>query len=344
VRELLAAITAATGEHSYALYARSRWDGLPEGPRMSWRIVGGREPVWNVRAARAANAECDVHLSTDSYLTGWLLRVPSVLMLHDLIAFDPARMPNRRDSVLQRATLPPALRRAAAIVCPSESTRRDLAQRFPRAAERAEVVALAASEGFSAEPAPGDEAAVRALGIREPYVLCVGTLEPRKNHSRLIEAFARLPPEVRGGRTLVIAGADGWDHQETLDLIGRHRDIVLRVGYVPDEALPPLYRRADVACYPSLYEGFGLPVLEAMACGAPVLTSATSSLPEVGGDAVCYADPEDARDIGEVLGELLARPEEREELSRRAVRRAAGFSWERTARETIAVLERAAGG
>jgi alpha-1,3-rhamnosyl/mannosyltransferase len=329
VRELLRALAALGSEHEFVLFARRRWEDL--GDAFSWCLLRGREPLWNLRAARAASAAaCDVHLTTDSYPTAWFLRVPSVVMLHDLIAFDRARVPNRRDSLIQRATLPLALRRAAAVVCPSAATARDLAERFPGAA--AEVVALAAADRFGpAGPArEGD------------YVLAVGTLEPRKNLPRLIEAYAGLPEAVRAGRPLLLAGAVGWDEEETLAAIAAHDGLVRRVGYVPDAELPALYRGADVVCYVSLYEGFGLPVLEAMSCGAAVVAADTSSLPEVGGDAVRYVDPTDVESIRAGLAALLADPGERAELGRRAAERARGFSWRKTAERTLEVLEQAA--
>jgi glycosyltransferase involved in cell wall biosynthesis len=328
VRELLRALAELDSGHEFLLFARRPWEDLGEG--FSWRLLRGREPLWNLRAARAASG-CDVYLTTDSYLTAWLLRVPSVLMLHDLIAFDRARAPNRRESLIQRATLPLALRRAAAVVCGSAATARDLAERFPGAGA-ARVVPLAAGERF-ANVGPAREG---------PYVLAVGTLEPRKNLPRLIEAYAGLPEHVRAGRPLLLAGAVGWDEGETLAAVAEHDGLVRRLGYVPEAELPALYRGADVVCYVSLYEGFGLPVLEAMGCGAAVLASDTSALPEVGGDAVRYADPTDVESIRSGLAGLLADPSARAELGRRGAERAREFSWERTARDTLAVLERAA--
>jgi glycosyltransferase involved in cell wall biosynthesis len=329
VRELLRALATLDSGHEFVLFARRRWEDL--GARFRWRLLGGREPLWNLRAARAASVErCDVYLTTDSYSTAWFLRVPSVLMLHDLIAFDPARVPNRRDSVIQRVTLPLALRRAAAAVCPSAATAHDLAKRFP--GRRADVVPLAAGARFDSNgPA-------RSGG----YVLAVGTLEPRKNLPRLIEAYAGLPEPVRAGRPLLLAGAVGWDEKETLAAVAAHDGLVRRLGYVPDAELPALYRGADLVCYVSLYEGFGLPVLEAMSCGAAVLTADTSALAEVGGDAVRYVDPLDVDSIRAGLAALLADPSGRAELGRRATERAREFSWRTTAERTLAVLERAA--
>jgi glycosyltransferase involved in cell wall biosynthesis len=175
-----------------------------------------------------------------------------------------------------------------------------------------------------------------------PYVLAVGTLEPRKNLPRLIEAFAGLPPKLRGRFDLRLAGARGWDMAKLEATLERHREFVRPLGFVADADLPALYREATLFCYPSLHEGFGLPVLEALQSGTPVVTSRTSSLPEVGGDAVRYVDQLDVSSIQQALAELLADDFMRRELARRGPVQAARFSWRRTAEETLEEIVSAA--
>jgi glycosyltransferase involved in cell wall biosynthesis len=170
-------------------------------------------------------------------------------------------------------------------------------------------------------------------------VLGVGTLEPRKNLPRLVEAFAQLPAEVRGDRLLALVGALGWDTAETVYSLRRHSALVRPLGYVEDDRLRELYRGADLFAYPSLYEGFGLPVLEAMASGTPVLTSRSSSLPEVAGEAAIYVEPQEADSIADGLRQALTDPARRARLSESGIDRARRFSWERTAAETLSVLE-----
>jgi alpha-1,3-rhamnosyl/mannosyltransferase len=180
-------------------------------------------------------------------------------------------------------------------------------------------------------------------GIERPYVLVTGTLEPRKNVPRAIEAFASLPPELRDAHELVLVGARGWSADETFASVAAHSGRVRTLGFVPDDDLRCLYRQATVFLYPSLYEGFGLPVLEAMLAGVPVLTSNVSSLPEVGGDAVAYADPLDVASIRDGLATLLGDRERRADLAARGRERAEEFSWESTAARTVAVLEQISG-
>jgi glycosyltransferase involved in cell wall biosynthesis len=175
------------------------------------------------------------------------------------------------------------------------------------------------------------------------FVLAAGTLEPRKNLPRLVEAYESLGEAVQRAHPLVVVGALGWETGPTLEALQALGGRCTMLGYVSDAALAELYRRCAVFCYPSLGEGFGLPVLEAMAAGAAVVTSNISSLPEVGGDAVQYVDPHAVDSIAAGLAILLTDEDRRAELGRRARARAAEFSWERFAETALKTLERAAG-
>ena len=173
-------------------------------------------------------------------------------------------------------------------------------------------------------------------------MLWVGTVEPRKNLPRLVEAYRALPQELQAAHPLAVVGKLGWDTGETTAALDSLGDRCLRLGYVSDAELAELYRRCGAFCYPSLGEGFGLPVLEAMAAGAPVVTSNLSSLPEVGGDAVEYADPFSVVSIAAALERVLRSPERRAELAAKGRARAGLFSWGRFAAITLATLERVA--
>ena len=167
-------------------------------------------------------------------------------------------------------------------------------------------------------------------------MLAAGTLEPRKNLVRLLQAWAGLREELRDAFELVLVGPVGWDAEEIVDAASAAR--IVLAGYVPDDELAALYAGCTLFCYPSLYEGFGLPVLEAMKAGAPVLTSNVSSLPEVAGDAAALVDPHSAAAIGAAVARLLEDPGERERLRLAGLRRATHFSWERTATQLRDVL------
>jgi glycosyltransferase involved in cell wall biosynthesis len=213
--------------------------------------------------------------------------------------------------------------------------------------QRIRVIHLAADPRFR----PQDRVAVRRrlaerFGLDGDFVLAVGTLEPRKNLVRLVRAWAALSEELRRRHPLVIAGPEGWKHQEfdelLTDLAVEDRPRLL--GYVGDDDLVALYNGTSLFVYPSLVEGFGLPPLEALSCGAPVLTSNATSLPEVVGEAARLVDPLAEDDLRRAMEELLSHPEATQPLRQRALEQASRFSWERTARETAELYREMATG
>ena len=278
---------------------------------------------------------------------GRFLSGPYVITVHDTIRwFDMAgrgdpliHPPNARDRLLLRLDYA-GISRAAAVIATSEATRRDLVEHVGVAPGRVHTVHEAIDHGLY-------RPRQRRL-FDEPYVLFVGTEHPRKNLGRVLEAFARVR---RPGLRLVKAGGPGkaeWDFraatERRLAELGLGADDVLFTGRVPDEDVVALYSGAVCLVFPSLYEGFGFPVLEAMACGCPVITSTTSSLPELAGDAALLVDPTDTGAIAAAMRRLIDDRGLRHELAERGRRRAARFEWERTARETLRVYDRVLAG
>jgi len=342
VRELVRALASRADTHRYLLYARRQWAEVELGERFSWRLIDAPDPLWHLLSARRANRECDVFLSSNSYLTPWFLRIPGVPVVFDMTTFEPSMRPNRRSAVIERATLGHAVRRSSAILAISHATAAALAERFPRAAALTTVAPLGVTTLDPAAPASANGV---SQGLpKAGFVLAVGTLEPRKNLPRLVDAYARLPRALQAEHPLVVVGAHGWETGETLAALRSLGERSLLLGSVSDAALGELYRRCALFCYPSLGEGFGLPVLEAMASGAAVITSNNSSLPEVGGDAVEYVDPLDVASITAALRTLLESPSRRAALGELARERARPSTWRRTAEITARALERAAGG
>ncbi len=324
VRELLRGLAALPDDVRYELWARERWDAHPAlDERFTWRLQGLPDPAWHL--ATAVRFGGDAFLSTNSYLTAWATRRPTTIVVYDLVAFVPGAAAQERAARIERATIKPALRRAAALACISDATRVDLEARFPAARGKSTTIPLAASP---TAPEPH--------GLPDGFVLAVGTLEPRKNLERLIAAWTSLPDALRSKHPLALVGPRGWEDDAILE--AAHHAGAKLLGRVSDSQLQALYASCGAFAYPSLYEGFGLPVLEAMAGGAPVLTSNVSSLPEVAGDAALLVDPLDTGAIAAGLQRLLTEPALAEDLRRRGAARAAGFSWERTARETLALL------
>jgi glycosyltransferase involved in cell wall biosynthesis len=341
VREVLRGLAGLDAPHRYLLLARRRWDDEALDERFTWALPQASDPRWLGGAARAAHGRCDVLLATNTYALTLLVGVPAVATVYDLVPFDP-EMRAPRGSLFERLTLPPTVRRAKALACISQATRDALVERFPAAAGKAIAIPLAADPAFGVA-APTDAEVARRHGLEKPYVICTGTLEPRKNLPRLIEAFAALPAALRDRFDLVLVGVRGWAEAETFGAVRAHAGLVRTLGYVEEDDLRALYRQAAASAFPSLGEGFGLPVLEAMTAGTPVLASDIPVLNEVGGDAPVYADPRSVPALTAGLERLLGDESGRGERAQRGREQAALFSWQRTACETLAVLERAAG-
>jgi glycosyltransferase involved in cell wall biosynthesis len=181
-------------------------------------------------------------------------------------------------------------------------------------------------------------------GISKDFVLFVGTLQPRKNIIRLIEAFSKLLKDKKYQESplqLVIVGKKGWQYDEILDSPKKFGidNKVKFLDFVPDEDLIMLYKNALCFAWPSLYEGFGLPILEAMKMGCPVITSNVSSMPEAGGDAALYVDPENVDDIAKKLSDVVSDPKLRQDMVEKGKKQVQKFSWEKTARQTLQILE-----
>lgn len=338
VRELLRALCARQDGHRYRCYAREAWD-QPLDSRFSWSLNTAPDPLWHVRAAIAANRECDVFLSSNSYLTVLMLRVPSVVTVHDLLALDPKTRPRRASALIERLTLAPAARRADKLWCVSAATKDALTERIPSSRGKVTVVPLGVSEDFLRASRLGRETVESLPG--PGFVLAVGTLEPRKNLPRLVAAYTSLPDRLQDQHPLVVVGARGWRVGETLGALQSLGQRCRIMGDVSDQELAELYRRCAVFCYPSLGEGFGLPVLEAMAAGAAVVTSGVTSLPEVGGSAVEYIDPASVDSIADGIRRLLDSPSRRAELGELAQERAKLFTWDACAESVLALLDAA---
>ena len=277
------------------------------------------------------------------HLLPWLAR-PSVMTVHDLIFERYPQHHTWTNRAFLRVAMPLFVRRADAIIAVSRHTKRDLIELYATPAHKVIVV----HEGIDEHFRPAREEEIRRVrqrhSITRPYLLMVGTLEPRKNHALALQALARLKGEG-WPHCLVAVGGRGWLFEavrrqvELLQLTG---DVIF-AGRVPDADLPALYSGADCFLMPSLYEGFGIPVLEAMACGAPVVCSRASSLPEVAGEAARFIEPMTAEGAAAAIRQVLSHANMADKMRRDGARQAGRFRWPRAAAETVQVYRAAAG-
>jgi glycosyltransferase involved in cell wall biosynthesis len=346
-------------------FMRGLFEGLaelpPDGAEYVPYYTGDRAPALGPFAPRRVIPHCSlvriplsfplvfrrdgIDVAHFQYIPPPLCPCPVVLTVPDIsYEFHPEYFP----SVLRmrmRVMVPSAVRRAAHITTVSQFSSQQIQQRYGVREERITVTSLAAGKAFR-PPAEGADprGAAEALGIRGAYILAVGNLQPRKNLARIVSAYAALR---RGGalaHRLVLVGPRSYGANEFLERVrqlGLESDITI-TGYVTDEQLVGLYQGADVFVYASLYEGFGLPIVEAMACGAPVIASNVASMPEVAGDAALLVDPRSESELSAALLRLGGSSAEQARLRAKGYARAAHFTWRRMAEATREAYRRCA--
>jgi len=348
--ELVRAMTEHDRHDGYALFARGPWFDEAVAGKRNWRIerVGAASRparlAWEQLQLSGALDRLGIDVLHSTHHTLPLLRVRCrrVVTVHDVTFFRiPERYPPARRLYMQTLTRLSA-KAADKIIVPSRAVRDDVLRALGAPASKVAVVYEAASRDFAPSDREAAAAIARSYGVEPPYVLSVGSLEPGKNRARLFRAMRQLLDEGLDVR-LAVVGQKAWSYEGDFALLDelRMRDRVVFPGYVKQEHLPALYNGATAFAFPSLYEGFGLPLIEAMACGVPSLTSNASATAEVAGDAALLVDPTSVDQIRDGLRQLLTDADLRGELSRRGIERAAQFSWRRAADETHAVYQRA---
>ncbi|MGQ0761243.1 MAG: glycosyltransferase family 4 protein [Acidobacteriota bacterium] len=268
-------------------------------------------------------------------------REKNILTVHDLSVFSYPETHDRRMATRARRRLPMMLRSAAGVITPTEAVKRELIDRFKLDPNIVTVTPEAPRKAFRPMPAGQTAEAKQRLGIADDFILCVGTIEPRKNFITLVRAYAELRRNTEHPPQLVMAGPKGWLTAEFDRAVAEadFGDRLRLIGYVGDDNLRALYSSCKAFVYPSLYEGFGLPPLEAMACGAPVIASRIAAHVETLGAHAHLVEATDESALAKVIVTLLEDPHERERLSRSGIEHAARFSWEKTAKLTLEVYE-----
>jgi len=272
------------------------------------------------------------------YVVSPLTPRPYVVTIHDCIHLRfPQYLPHRRAHLYARAMMRLAAKRSHRIITVSEASRRDIVELLGVSTDKIEVIPNAIDERLAAPHTEDEIARVRErFQLQDPFVLYAGNIKPHKNIDRLIEAFSLFKQRQPGETRLVIIGDETSRYPNLRRLVHRHQlhKFVRFLGFVSDDQLAALYRLASVFVFPSLYEGFGLPPLEALALGTPVVTSNVSSLPEVVGDAALLIDPLDAGAIADAIARVLSDPVLRDDIVRRGRQRVQEFSWARSAELT----------
>jgi len=268
------------------------------------------------------------------------MNAKKILTLHDLFPLThPQTAPSKYTPSIYKYLLPQVLKRTNQVIAISKNTKRDLLNYFPHLKGKITVIYEAADKSF--RKIKSLERAKRKYKLDFLFIFTLGTLNPRKNLVTLIQAFSKL--KAKGLKhKLVIGGRRGWRFENIFRQAGKlvKKGEILFTGYIPNQDLPYFYNLADLFVFPSLYEGFGIPILEAMACGCPVITSNISSMPEVAGNAALLINtPQNVDEIANKIDQVLTNPKLKGDLAKRGFIQAAKFSWKKTAKETIKLYQ-----
>jgi glycosyltransferase involved in cell wall biosynthesis len=342
VVELIKGLAALDSANTYFLYTKAPLDiPLPKNfQEVSIGGLPGLRQLW--LAMDAKRRGCAVLLAPTGYLPVIFSAIPTVVTVHDLALFVSSHArPALKTYIAERLLLGLAVRRARKVLSVSKSTSADLEKIFTVPAKKIALTLLGYDKEVYTTQAKKDGDILAHYNLNPSYLYFVGTLEPRKNITGIIQAYSQLPESLRAQYPLVIAGKKGWFYEEIFSTVTalKLEKQVHFLGRVPDEHLPALYRQAKLFLFPSYYEGFGLPPLEALACGTPVVSSSISSLPEVVGDAGLLIDPTNVDQLTLAIRRLVEDDVLYREIKQRTTAQAALFDWQNTAKETLKVLE-----
>jgi glycosyltransferase involved in cell wall biosynthesis len=328
--------------------AAGAWDPTaaldPARTHVRWsRLPDRLERLLPRRSIRARSESLALFLGPDHVLPP-VRGCPAVVVVHDLSIFRYPEHADRKFFAHYRSEIPRALAGAHMIVTPSSFSRSEVMALFGVAGDRIAVIPWGVDAHF--RPASDRRAVAefcRRREIEPGYLLFIGSLQPRKNLKRLLGAFLAWRRETRSPRRLVLTGATTWKSEDLVAEIESAGGAVVRLGHVPGEELPLLYAGAGAVAFPSLYEGFGLPILEALACGTPVLTANRTSCPEVAGAAALYVDPEDAQALCAGIDQILTDKKLRQYVVAQGFEQVKKFSWRKTAHLYLDLLRRVGG-
>ncbi len=335
--EIIKNLLAQHPEDTFTFYTDQPYPEWEQFPKVTQKFFPPSALHWHLKVARdLKKLKPDIFFGPTSYIIPALVpkSLNVIVTVHDLIAWLYATHHNLKATIIERLTLPLAIKNIKKFVAVSENTKRDLQHFFKIPPEKIEIVPCAASENFKPE--------IENIEEKEngPHFLAVGTLEPRKNFITLIKAFADVVKK-HPNYSLKIIGGKGWYFEKIFAAV---RDLELEdrvqfLGYVDDRELRAYYQQATALVFPSLYEGFGIPPLEAMKSGCPVIASRAASIPEVVGDAALLVEPSSASGLSEAMLRVISSPELRQELREKGFTQAEKFSWSQSAKKLYRIMK-----
>lgn len=329
-------------ENEYLLYTDVGIPGFQQFKNAEQKMINKKGMFWHMAVAHDCKKQkVDLYWAPTSYITPVLLanHIKTIITVHDLVAFLFPNRHNKKAVILEKIFLKKALKKADHVLAVSQNTKKDLITKFKYDESKINVIHCAASENFQKIPEEDLEKFAQETNLPEKFFLAVGTIQPRKNYLRLIRAFAQII-EKHPNMNLVIVGGNGWDFEEIYAEIREHylTKKVHMLGYLSGTSLVKLYNLAAALVFPSLYEGFGIPPLEAMQCACPVIASDKASLPEVVEDAALLVDPENEKSIAAAMEKILKDHNLAKELSEAGLKQARKFSWKKSAEKLKTVL------
>lgn len=343
VYNMVGELLALDRDNSYILYSNSKKNPFAGFQNATLKFIESSPVKWHFKVLRDLKEEkADIFFAPTSYIIPAFapknLRV--IITVHDLAAFLYPSANNTKAMIVERLTLKRALKKASDVFVVSENTKKDLLKKFKFREHRIHLTPCAASQVFSGPVSEEELSAFKSeKNLPDNFLLAVGTLEPRKNFSTLIKSFVNIK-KWHPGYKLVIVGKKGWKYGEiesTIKKYGLEKEVIFP-GYLKDADLKKMYKLAKVFVFPSLYEGFGIPPLEAMASGCPVISSNRASMPEVIGDAGLLIDPTNAYKLADAVSGLLENENVRNMMVERGYRQAEKFKWENGARTALDVF------
>lgn len=334
-------------ENQYILYVKDKIPGFDDFKNAKIKQIKGRSIFWHRNVAKDVKKEnVDIFFAPSSYIIPALLpkSISTVLTIHDLVAFLFPETHNKKITLIEKLFLKKALKKADHVITVSNNTKKDVLEKFKFYKNQISIIYNAANEVYKPVPKESLTSFIKKTNLPQNFFIAVGTLIPRKNYLNLIRALALLnkihPRTLSGSYHLIIVGGKGWEDKEIINEIRTNylNKKVHLLGYLSTTSIRNLYNLAKALVFPSFYEGFGIPPLEAMKCGCPVIASFSSSIPEVVGDAALLINPESPEEIAISMKKIVENEDLAETLRNKGFVQSKKFSWTNSAEKLLQIF------